>query len=62
MDKTEFIERLRKAAQLQAEKKKAQQEQFKAIMEKMRARSAQAPAKHPAYEDDHDLSGLLEDY
>ena len=37
MDKTEFIERFRKAAQLQAEKKKAQQEQFKALMEKLRA-------------------------
>lgn len=38
MDKTVFIERLRKAAQLQAEKKKAQQEQFKALIEKLRAR------------------------
>lgn len=38
MDKTEFIERLHKAAQLQAEKKKAQQEQFKALMEKLRVR------------------------
>lgn len=38
MDKTEFLERLKKAAQLQAEKKKAQQEQFKALIEKLRAR------------------------
>lgn len=38
MDKTEFIERLHKAAKLQAEKKKAQQEQFKALLEKLRAR------------------------
>ena len=38
MDKTEFLERLCKAAQLQAEKKKAQQEQLKALMEKLRAR------------------------
>ena len=37
MTKTEFMERLRKAAQLQAEKKKAQQEQFKALLEKLRA-------------------------
>ena len=37
MDKTEFMERLRKAAQLQAEKKKAQQEQFKALIEKLKA-------------------------
>lgn len=36
MDKTEFLERLRKAAQLQAEKKKAQQERFKALMKKIR--------------------------
>jgi hypothetical protein len=59
MDKTEFMERLKKAAELQAAKKAEQQEKVKAIMEKMRARSAQAPAKPPAYEDDHDLSGLL---
>lgn len=38
MDKTEFSEKLKKAAQLQAEKKKAQQEQFKALVEKLRAR------------------------
>ncbi len=38
MTKTEFLERLHKAAQLQAEKKKAQQEQFKALLEKLRAR------------------------
>lgn len=61
MTQTELMEKLKRAAELQAEKKKAQQERFKAIMEKMRARSAQAPAKPPAYEDDHDLSGLLEE-
>lgn len=38
MTKTEFIEKLKKAAQLQAEKKKAQQEQLKALIEKLRAR------------------------
>lgn len=38
MTQTEVIERLRKAAQLQAEKKKAQQEQLKALIEKLRAR------------------------
>lgn len=38
MDKTELMERLQKAAKLQAEKKKAQQEQFKALLEKLRAR------------------------
>lgn len=38
MDKTEFMERLRKAAALQAEKKKAQQERFRAMMEKIKAR------------------------
>lgn len=38
MTKTEFVEKLKKAAQLQAEKKKAQQEQFKALLEKLRAR------------------------
>lgn len=38
MDKTEFIEKLKKAAQQQAEKKKAQQEQLKALLEKLRAR------------------------
>lgn len=38
MTKTELMERMRKAAQLQAEKKKAQQEQFKALIEKLRAR------------------------
>ena len=36
MNKTEFMERLRKAAELQAEKKKAQQE--KAFIEKMKAK------------------------
>lgn len=38
MTKTEFIERLHKAAQLQAEKKKAQQEQLKALIDKLRVR------------------------
>lgn len=38
MTKTEFIEKLRKAAQLQAEKKKAQQERAKAFIEKMKAK------------------------
>lgn len=37
MDKTEFLEKLKKAAQLQAEKKKEQQERFQALMEKLRA-------------------------
>lgn len=37
MDKTEFMERLRKAAALQAEKKKAQQEKAKALIEKLKA-------------------------
>lgn len=38
MTRTEFLERLRKAAELQAEKKKAQQERFRAMMEKIKAR------------------------
>ena len=38
MTQTEFMERLHKAAKLQAEKKKAQQEQLKALIEKLRAR------------------------
>lgn len=42
MDTTVFMERLREAAQLQAEKKKAQQEQFKALIEKMRAMAKKA--------------------
>ena len=37
MDKTEFLEKLKKASQLQAEKKKEQQERFQALMEKLRA-------------------------
>lgn len=37
MEKNKFMERLKKAAQLQAEKKKAQRERFEALMEKMRA-------------------------
>lgn len=38
MDKTEFVEKLNRAAELQAEKKKAQQERFRAMMEKIKAR------------------------
>ena len=38
MTRTEFLERLRKAAELQAEKKQAQQERFRAMMEKIKAR------------------------
>lgn len=37
MDKTEFMTLLKKAAQLQAEQKRQQQERFKALMEKIRA-------------------------
>ena len=39
MTKTELMERLKKAAQLQAAKKAQQQEKAKAIIEKMRAMS-----------------------
>ena len=38
MDKTEFMERLRKAAAMQAEQKRIQQERFRAMMEKIKAR------------------------
>lgn len=38
MDKTEFVEKLNRAAELQAEKKQAQQERFRAMMEKINAR------------------------
>ena len=38
MTKTEFLERLRKAAQLQAEKKAEQQARAKAFIEKMKAK------------------------
>lgn len=38
MTKTEFLEKLKRAAAMQAEKKKAQQERFRAMMEKIKAR------------------------
>lgn len=38
MDKTELIERIKKAAQAQAEKKAEQQERAKAFIEKMKAK------------------------
>lgn len=37
MFQTEFLEKLKHAAQLQAEKKKAQQERFMALIEKMKS-------------------------
>lgn len=40
MTQTELLEAFKRAAKLQAEKKKAQQEQFKALMEKLRAAAA----------------------
>ena len=36
MDKTEFLEKLKRAAELQAEKKRIQQERFKALTEKIK--------------------------
>lgn len=41
MDKTELMERLKKAAEMQAKKKAEQQEKAKAFMEKLRAIAAQ---------------------
>lgn len=41
MDKTELMERFRKAAEKQAKKKAEQQEKAKAFLEKLRARAAQ---------------------
>ena len=38
MNQTEFLEKLKLAAELQAEKKKAQQERLRAMMEKIKAR------------------------
>lgn len=38
MDKNEFLEKLKRVSELQAEKKKAQQEHLNALMEKMRAK------------------------
>lgn len=43
MTQTKFISRLKKAAALQAEKKKAQQERFKALMEKLNTRKRPNP-------------------
>lgn len=42
MDKTELMERLKKAAEAQAEKKKAQQERFEALMKKINDRRSTA--------------------
>lgn len=38
MTETELMEKLKRAAQLQAEKKRIQQERFKALMKKIKAR------------------------
>ena len=42
MDRTEFMEKLKKAAELQAAKKAEQQEKAKAFMEKLREMAAKA--------------------
>lgn len=39
MDKTEFMERLKRAAEAEAERKKEQRERFVALMEKLRERA-----------------------
>ena len=41
MDKTELMERLKKAAEMQAKKKAEQQEKAKAFLEKLRTIAAQ---------------------
>ena len=41
MEKTELMERFRKAAEMQAKKKAEQQEKAKALFEKLRAIAAQ---------------------